>query len=490
MADRNDYLLNEFSANNFYEDKARKELENKFASKLEVTELFNRQAVSYQLNKKETIHGWLKYREGFSSFLVNYFLKMMKLGESDYVLDPFLGSGTTSLVCEMNGVGSIGYDIMPISAVSIEAKTNIGEYSIEEIKSLIETIEKLSIPSSYKKTLKTITITDGAYSNETSRFIAFVTEYVEKSDYSRKTKNLFKLCVLNCLESVSYTIKGGQYLGWDYRSPKIIEANKQRIASGKAPFPKKIVRSVIQEPRDAIVQELNKVLLDIEYIKSIGTSDSSKTIFKQTSSLFELPILESNSISGVITSPPYCNRYDYTRTYALELVYLGLGDEEVKKMRQDLLSCTVESRSKEEALKSFYSKIGREKDYNAVIHLMNKCPALQETLNALEARKDHGDLNNNGVIKMVRGYFYELAFIYSEIKRICKKGSLVVFVNDNVRYGGEVIPVDFISCEIAEKLGFKIKKVLTIEQQKGNSSQQMAKFGKVALRKSITVWEA
>ncbi len=89
---------------------------------------------------------------------------------------------------------------------------------------------------------------------------------------------------------------------------------------------------------------------------------------------------------------------------------------------------------------------------------------------------------------MVEGYFTELAFIYAELYRVCRKGAMVAFVNDNVRYGGEVIPVDFLSSSLAEQFGFKVKKIYCLKQQKGNSSQQMAKFGRVALRKSITVW--
>ena len=106
----------------------------------------------------------------------------------------------------------------------------------------------------------------------------------------------------------------------------------------------------------------------------------------------------------------------------------------------------------------------------------------------MNKRKEHGDLNNNGVIRMVEGYFTELGFIYAELYRICKQGAMVAFVNDNVRYGGEVISVDFLSSALAESFGFKIKKIYTLKQKKGNSSQQMAKFGRVALRKSITVW--
>jgi len=41
---------------------------------------------------------------------------------------------------------------------------------------------------------------------------------------------------------------------------------------------------------------------------------------------------------------------------------------------------------------------------------------------------------------------------------------------------------------LAEQLGFEPVKVYVLSQRKGNSSQQMGKFGRAALRKSITIW--
>ncbi len=61
-------------------------------------------------------------------------------------------------------------------------------------------------------------------------------------------------------------------------------------------------------------------------------------------------------------------------------------------------------------------------------------------------------------------------------------------MNDNVRYAGEVIPVDLLSTNLAESLGFEPVKVYVLAQRKGNSSQQMKRFGRTALRKSITIW--
>jgi site-specific DNA-methyltransferase (cytosine-N4-specific) len=88
---------------------------------------------------------------------------------------------------------------------------------------------------------------------------------------------------------------------------------------------------------------------------------------------------------------------------------------------------------------------------------------------------------------MINQYFTELTFVFSELYRVCKSGALVAFVNDNVRYAGEIIPVDLLSTNLAEQVGFQPVNVFVLPQRKGNSSQQMGRYGRVALRKSITV---
>ncbi|MBM4461014.1 MAG: modification methylase, partial [Chloroflexi bacterium] len=72
--------------------------------------------------------------------------------------------------------------------------------------------------------------------------------------------------------------------------------------------------------------------------------------------------------------------------------------------------------------------------------------------------------------------------------RACRSAAHVAFVNDNVRYAGEIIPVDLLSTDLAAQVGFAPVKVYVLPQRKGNSSQQMGKFGRAPLRKSITIW--
>jgi site-specific DNA-methyltransferase (cytosine-N4-specific) len=321
-------------------------------------------------------------------------------------------------------------------------------------------------------------------------FLAYYSDWVRSSQYEPLYKNFLLLAALNSLEAVSYTAKDGQYLRWDHRSQKVIETNNRREKAGRPPLKTKFDKGPIPFAKDIIVEELQAMVSDVRHIQDQGTSENGASICVfQRSVLEALPAMEGNSIDGVITSPPYCNRYDYTRTYALELAFLGLDNEDIKTLRQELLTCTVENRSKIAQIEKVYNENGRSDDFFHVMQILNKNEAIREVLAALHKRQQAGELNNDGIIRMVEGYFTELAFVYAELFRVVKPDAYVAFVNDNVRYAGEIIPVDFISCELATAFGFKVEGILCIEQQKGNSSQQMKRYGRVPLRKSITIWK-
>lgn len=489
IANPEEWKLSNFSAHNYCPDIERINLENKYWAITEVTDKFNRQSVSYQLSKKDCLHRWLKYKEGFSAQLVKMLLNEFGIKKGDLVMDPFMGSGTTALVCCLDGINSIGYDILPMSKLSINAKTSAYDYNIIELQLILDEIKNLQVPDDFDGHTNYVSITKGAYPEAEDKALAFYTEYFDNSNHSEISKNLVKLCILNSLERISYTIKSGQYLSWDHRCPKIIAINQARVAAGKRPFVNDNDKGPLPTLKESLIVEFSQMLEDIQELQTKETEFSATCNYIEGSVLFEITKLESNILDGVITSPPYCNRYDYTRTYGLELAYLGKNDDEIKKLRQALLSCTVESKPKIEVLREHYDKIGRHNDFESIIEKVTSNPVLNEVNSALQARNANGEINNKGVLKMVNGYFTELTFLYAELFRTCKPGVHVAFVNDNVRYAGEVIPVDYLSTSLAESVGFKPVKVYTLRQTKGNSSQQMAKYGRVALRKSITIWK-
>jgi len=190
--------------------------------------------------------------------------------------------------------------------------------------------------------------------------------------------------------------------------------------------------------------------------------------------------LPEASVDCIITSPPYCNRYDYTRTYALELALLGVDEKKLSGLRQEMLSCTVENRAK--------NLLALNPRWKSALAAADRQELLQAVLAYLESQKNEGLLNNNGIPRMVRGYFHEMACVILECARVLKPKSLLMMVNDNVRYAGAGVSVDIILSEIARDLGFSVESIMVLPNGKGNSSQQMGAHGRESLRKCVYVW--
>lgn len=474
-----------FSHEGVCDDSERKHLEERYAFITREDSRFSRKIVSFQANKGEIVHGWIKYKEGFSAQLVETFLDEFGFQSDDRILDPFAGSATTLLVAKAKGLNADGIEILPNCHLSWDAKSRFDRYNIDELQKVAHLVRDLQLGNS-NKTFPHITITVSAFSPQTETDLMFLSEWCEGLSTSDDTRILCKLIITSILEELSYTRKDGQYLRWDSRSPKLQERNNTRVAQGKKPI-SGIDKGNLPSVKEAFLAALGEVIRDIETLQKARFPKSSAQRLINGSTLFVLPTLDESIYSGVITSPPYLNRYDYTRTYALELAYLGVG-ESINNLRQVLLSATVENKSKLVLLREHYENIGFGDRYQAILNAIQNNKALQEINEAMKTRWKRGDLNNRGVLRMVDLYFTELGFVFAELYRVCRPGSMIVFVNDNTRYGGEIIPVDTMTTNLAESFGFEPFNILVLPQKKGNSSQQMGKFGRAELRKCITVW--
>lgn len=453
--------------------KRHKKLESKYKGLLRVNHDLNRTLVSFQANKRQSGYRWYKFKEGYSSALVSYYLDQLAI-KSGKVLDPFAGSGTSLFVSAERGLSTVGLELLPIGHEVMWVRRAILNGQQDEImKILREWLSKKPWKKEKKVlVLEHLNITKGAFPKETEKRIGQYLAAVENLN-NEALRRIFRFALLCILENISFTRKDGQYLRWDYRSGR---------RQGKKPFNK----GVIKEFDIAITDKLGEILSDLtsspeslfqkEKIMEMGQVD-----LVSGSCLDTLPKLKEK-FDLILTSPPYCNRYDYTRTYALELMLLGVNEQDIRDLRQTMLSCTVENKDKENLVKKF-SK--------GVFDSANKSFASQEYLNAVlaylgEIKKD---LNNPGIVRMIKNYFYELCLVIFESARVTKKGGYFVMVNDNVRYAGVPIPVDLILSDFAVDAGFKVKEIQVLPRGKGNSSQQMGKHGRTETRKCVYIWQ-
>lgn len=447
-----------------------REAEARWADKLLVEDSLNRQMVSFQANKGKAVYRWFKYKEAFSARLVEHLLERYDV-RSGILLDPFAGSGTALFAAGSLGLQAEGIELLPICQLVIETKRLIDwEFTEKDVERLEFWRNKRPWARCRKPLpINELRITRGAYPPETAEAVGRFMRASEGEE--SRVKSVLRFALFCILESISYTRKDGHYLRWDHRSGR-----KQ----GKKVFDK----GEILEFDRAIGEKLGEILGDLRQAdlpEDLFAAPKKKAEIKLHggSCLDILPALPGETYSAIMTSPPYCNRYDYTRTYALELALLGLDEAELSKLRQAMVSCTVENRAKD--------LLAMNPGWEAAVAAADGHPLLQSILSYLDSQKQQGLLNNNGIPRMVRGYFYEMACVIQESARVLKQGAPLFMVNDNVRYAGASISVDIILSEIAEKLGFTTEEIVVLPKGKGNSSQQMGLHGREALRKSVYV---
>lgn len=446
-------------------------LHDAYAGKLVVNPDLTRQLVSFQANKQTPVYRWFKYKEGFSAALIEYILDKTHL-DAGVLLDPFAGAGTTVFVASGRDLDAVGIELLPVGYEVMKVRKAISNGGAEKVRPAVKRwlAQRPWRQESEQAIIRHLRITSGAYSEDTEASLARYLRRVEREEdpLVRRALRFAALCVL---ESISFTRKDGQYLRWDYRSGR--RPGKNTFDKGKIyPFD------------EAIAKKLQEIYVDLAHpgdlfgahpLETRGCIDLIKGSVLET-----LPRQPSETFDGIVTSPPYCNRYDYTRTYALELALLGVGEVGLKRLRQAMVSCTVENRTKQsgdwgnrvdEALEAFHSQ-----------------PLLQAIIRFLYEEKAAKRLNNNGIPRMVKNYFLEMSLVLFECARVLKHAAPLVMVNDNVRYAGVAIPVDLILSEIARKAGFEIETIWVLPTGKGNSSQQMGRHGRTELRKCVYIW--
>jgi len=451
-------------------DRLTTQLALRFERKFVVHPSLSRRLVSFQANKTRPVYRWYPFKEAFSAALVEYLLHQYQI-TSGRMLDPFAGSGTTLFVARAMGIDADGIEVLPVGHEIIQARhvldTELTSDDFERLRYWAD--RRVWKQSETRIPVPELRITRGAYPEPTKESIE---RYLSACQHEHPhVQSILRFALLCIVESISFTRKDGQYLRWDHRSGR---------ARGKNRFEKGEILDFDQ----AIGAKLNEILSDVAsahqtHVCPEAPPQGTIRVY-DGSCLHVLPTLPDGIYDAIMTSPPYCNRYDYTRTYALELALLGIDEQGLARLRQEMLSCTVEHRTKD--------LLRMNPRWATALAAADTQDLLQSILAYLEDQKAHKALNNDGIPRMIRGYFYELACVIAECVRVLKPGARLLMVNDNVRYAGVSIPVDLILSDIAEQLGFSVEHILVLPHGKGNSSQQMGKHGRESLRKCVYVW--
>lgn len=348
-------------------------------------------------------------------------LDLLDVRAGGIVLDPFCGAGTTLVEAQRLRFRAVGTDLLPLAVLASRAKTQpLRRADVVAGRQAIVRAARSAAPKAPPPPTLNRALTAAAYGRLASALCAA---------RGRAMSDCLALSVLSTARRFSALVADGGWL--------------RRVEPEFAP----------NDVPDAISEAIRLVEEDIELIDGEPTR-------VEVADARQLPLANS-SVDAVITSPPYPNRHDYTRVFAVELeLGFSLGDA-VKDLRYRALSSHPEARP-----------LRRLAGYVE--------PAtLRRQIHEVAARHPDGRIP-----RMLRGYFQDMLEVLSETRRVLVPGGGAAFVVGNAQYCGVSIPVDEHLADLGESVGLTVQDIVPL-RLRGNSAQQMAAHGRRPSRESV-----
>ena len=278
-------------------------------------------SVTYKLNKKEGIFGWFPYTEGFSKPFVDRMLDYYNINSNHVVLDPFSGSGTTSLACGLRGVNSIAVELNPFMDFVCKVKVNSTNLETTKLKDLLFELRCNINKGKNKKPFIPNFLYNKKFFNEKNLIQACVIKReINNLNCSQEYKDFFLLAISSLIVKISNMKRA---VDLRYRNEPQSDLQVYEIFFNQA---------------SRCINDLNNSKGKKSFFKNInGDIISDKDKLKN----------HIGKVDFFITSPPYLNGTNYIRNTKLELGFLDFlsSDNDVKELRKKLVIAGINSTS-------------------------------------------------------------------------------------------------------------------------------------------------
>lgn len=359
----------------------------------------------------------------FPPHLVQEYLNKFGIGDDQRVLDPFCGTGTTVVECKKLGIESVGVEANRMAwfagSVKLDWTPNPdrlithAETIAQSMQSQLEQTSTLRELSEEKLQLLLRNSISEIPLHKTLILLEQIEQHRDRQFYQHERLALAK--------SLVYSIANLKF------APEV---------------------SVGKPKTDAPVaqlwlNEIHRIAEDLRYLQTIR--DTPATIHHADSRRL-LDVLEPNSIDAVITSPPYPNEKDYTRTTRLESVLLGFiqSKADLRALKQELMRSNSRCVYK-----------GDDDDRWVENH-----PEIQRIAREIEARRIELRKTSGFERQYARAtklYFGGMAKHLADLRQALRPGAQLAYVvGDQASYLRVMIRTGELLADIAQKLGYEV----------------------------------
>ncbi|NOH03892.1 MAG: DNA methyltransferase [Chloroflexi bacterium] len=379
-------------------------------------------------------HDWYRFVLSFPPHLVRDYIKKFELKRNSVVLDPFCGTGTTLIEAKLGGMRSIGLEGNPFPYFAASVKT---EWDVDA-NSLLTHAQKIATEA--LGALKLQGIDDDFPFEKKHKALKTLPREAEKLILANSISPL-PLHKTLVLFEILRKHEGKPY----YRHLLLALGNALVYKISNLHFGPEV--GVRKPTTDVPVVsnwtlEVEKMAKDLRQVEGRSFPDARVYLTDARN----INVLEPNSIDAVITSPPYPNEKDYTRTTRLESVLLGFinNKEELRELKKKLVRSNT---------RGIYK--GDDDD-----QWVADFPQIQKIAEEIEKRRIELGKNSGFerlYAKATKLYFGGMAKHLSDLRSVLRPGAKLAYVvGDQASYLRVMIRTGQILGNIAKKFGYEL----------------------------------
>jgi DNA modification methylase len=383
-------------------------------------------------------HEWYRFVLSFPPHLVRDYLQDFGLDEQAMILDPFCGTGTTIVEAKLQGIRGIGLEANPFAKFASAVKID-WEIDPEALMAGARDIADCALNH-----LRAQGIDDNQ---------PFDGQDVPLRDLDPDTRKILlknsispvplhkTLVLLDCLK---------EHDNKRYYKHALLALGKALVFSiSNLHFGPEV--GVGKQKQDvpvvaAWLAEIRKMTHDLRLVAGQTYPDA---VVHLADARGCRQVLKPNSIDAVITSPPYPNEKDYTRTTRLESVLLGFisNRAELRAFKQTLLRSNTRGVYKVD-----------DDDKWVADH-----PEIQRIAESIEARRVAlGKTSGFERLysRVTRLYFGGMARHLAELRTVLRPGAQLAYVvGDQASYLRIMIRTGQLLADIAQSLGYELVRI-------------------------------
>jgi len=261
-------------------------------------------------------HDWYRFVLSFPPHLVRDYIRRFSIRSDQLVLDPFCGTGTTLVECKKLGIPTVGIEANPMAyfASKVKVDWNPNPTGLTEHVNKIAETARAELESQGIEDYPAL-FNMGQIQIDRLRTLSAETQKLLLTDSISPLPLHKTLVLLSHLKQQS----DERYTNHEM----LALANSLVFSISNLHFGPEVGVGPAKSDAPVIAAWLDRVYAMADDLRQIVKAKDVPAIVYHGDSRQLSNLLEPGSIDVVITSPPYPNEKDYTRTTRLESVLLG-----------------------------------------------------------------------------------------------------------------------------------------------------------------------